>query len=213
MLRAYADLLEKKNSPGIAAESYAEAANLFIDSGKTLQAIVSKSLYWKISPPSGPEQIREFFTLANESGFHQSRVNVFLHTLSYFALMSILYPLEKIRLPAGGMVKKVGDAERYLYIVVSGALRSTTFEPVKSGKEIVYKKSIFHLSENDFFGDIHPFENRQQSKSYVEAITESELLKIPKSNLMKLCAKFPEVERALANLFACRSQKFNFRHL
>ena len=205
LLRAYADLLVMKNSPEIAAESYAQAANLFINSGKILQAIVSKSLHWKISPPSGPEQIREFFTLANESGIQQTRVNVFLHALSYFALVSILYPLEKIRLQPGEMVKKVGDAERYLYIVVSGALRSTTFEPVKSGKEIVYKKSIFHLSENDFFGDIYPFEDRQQSKSYVEAITNSELLKIPKINLMELCAKFPEVERALVNLFASQS--------
>ena len=205
LLRAYADLLVTKNSPEIAAESYAEAAKLFLDSGMILQAIVSKSLHWKIRPPSDAEQIREFFTLANKNRFHQTPVNVFIHTLSYSALVSILYPLEKIRLPAGGMVKKVGDEEKYLYIVVSGALRATKFEPANTGKEIVYKKSTLHLSENDYFGDIHPFEDRQQSKSYVEAITESELLKIPKINLMKECVKFPEVEGALANLFACRS--------
>jgi len=44
LLRIYADLLVTKKSPEIAAKSYGEAAHLFIDSGRTLQAIVSKSL-------------------------------------------------------------------------------------------------------------------------------------------------------------------------
>lgn len=205
LLRAYADLLLSKKSPEVAAKSYAEAAGLFIESGMTLQAIVAKSLEWKINPPSDPEQIREFLTLTKENEYHQAPVNDFFHSLSYSALVAVLYPLIKIRLPAGRMVKKVGDEEKYLFFVVSGALRATTFQPVSSGNDLVYKKSSFHLSENDFFGDIYPFENQQLSQSYVETIAESELIKIPKINLMKICVKYPEVEPSLGSLFTSQS--------
>jgi CRP-like cAMP-binding protein len=205
LMRAYADLLVTKNSFEVAATSYGEAASLFIDSGMTLQAIVSKSLEWKVNPPTDPEEIKEFFTLANENGYNQTPVNFFFHALSYSALVAILYPLIKVRLPAGKMVKKVGDEEKSLYLLVSGALRTTTFQPVKSDNEIVYKKSTFHLSENDFFGDVYPFENQELSRAYVETITESELIKIPKINLMKVCVKYPDVEEALANLFTAQS--------
>ena len=79
LLRAYADLLVAKESFGIASRSYGEAANLFIESGMTLQAIVSKSLEWKIDPPSDPDQIKTFFTLAGDSGYNQTAVNIFFH--------------------------------------------------------------------------------------------------------------------------------------
>ena len=69
--------------------------------------------------------------------------------------------------------------------IVSGALRATTYQPVEANGETVYKKIGLHLSENDFFGAVDPFEEKQLSKSYVETITQTELIKIPKINLMK----------------------------
>jgi hypothetical protein len=205
LLRSYADLLVTKNSLQHAAESYKEAADLFIESGMTLQAIVSKSLQWKLRRPSDTEEIRQFFTTAKESSHHSAPVNILFNNLSYSAIVSILYPLVKIRLAPGKMVKKVGDEERHLYLIVSGALRATTFQPVKTDNEIVYKKSTFHLAESDFFGDIYPFEEKRLSTSYLETICETELIKISKINLMKVCVQFPEVEKALADLFESQS--------
>jgi hypothetical protein len=52
------------------------------------------------------------------------------------------------------------------------------------------------------------------SKSYVETITQTELIKIPKINLMKVCVKYPEVEEALMDLFGSQSgieEKEDFR--
>ena len=86
----------------------------------------------------------------------------------------------KIRLPAGRIIKKAGDEEKHLYFVVSGALRATSYQPMETKGDTVYKKSAFHLSENDFFGAVYPFEDKQLSKSYVETITQTELIKIPK---------------------------------
>lgn len=201
LLRAYADLLAMKNLPQDAIKSYKDATNLFIDSGMTLQAIVAKSMQWKLRQPSNMEEIKQFFTTVRQNHHHSAPVNVFFSNLSYSAILSFLYPLVKVRLSAGSVVKKVGDEEKFLYLIVSGALRATTFQPVNTNNEIVYKKSIFHLSENDFFGDIYPFEEKRMSTSYVETVSETELIKISKINLMKVCVKYPEVEEGLADLF------------
>jgi len=61
LLRAYGDLLMEKKTPDVAAQSFGKAAKLFIDAGMMLQAIVSKSLQWKINPPSDSNEIRQFY--------------------------------------------------------------------------------------------------------------------------------------------------------
>jgi hypothetical protein len=205
LLRAYGDLQVTKNRPGVAAESFGIASRLFIDAGMVLQAIVSKSLEWKINPPSDSKFIRQFFGTIKKTGFQGTPVNNFFQKLDYQALVGILFPLVKMRLPAGRIVKKAGDEEKDLYLIVSGALRATSFHPVEADSETVYKKSAFHLSENDFFGAVFPFEEKQLSKSYVETITQTELIKIPKINLMKVCVKHPDVEEALIELFGSQS--------
>jgi len=205
LIRAYADLLVKKKLLDDAVKSYGKAAQLFIDSGMTLQAVVSKSLQWKISPPSNLPEIRSFFASVQKAGYHETPVNALFNKLSYPAMVAILYPLVKISLPAGTIVKKVGDEETDLYFIVSGALRATTYQPVKANGETVYKKLTVHLSENDFFGEIYPFEERQRSQSYYETLSRNEVIKIPKISLMKVCVKYPDVETALAALYKIQS--------
>ena len=205
LLRAYGNLQAAKNIPDVAAQSYGKAARLFIDSGMTLQAIVSKSLQWKIDPPTDPNEIRQFFSTIKKAGYHETPVNAFFHRLEYQAMMAILFPLVKVRLPAGRIVKKAGEEEKHLYFILSGALRATTYQPVEANSETVYKKSASRLSENDFFGAVYPFEEKQLSNSYVETIAQTELIKIPKINLMKVCVQHPEVEEALIDLFGSQS--------
>jgi hypothetical protein len=205
LLRAYGDLQVAKNRPEVAAHSFAKAARLFIDAGMVLQAIVSKSLQWKIYPPSDSTEIREFFGTLKKAGTQETPVNAFFNRLEYQALVGILFPLVKIRLPADRIVKKAGDEERHLYFIISGALRATSYQPAAANGETVYKKTTFHLADNDFFGAVYPFEEKQLSKSYVETITQTELIKIPKINLMKVCVKYPEVEEALVDLFGSQS--------
>ena len=194
-----------KNMPAVAAQWFGKAARLFIDAGMMLQAIVSKSLQWKINPPSDSNEIRQFFSEIKNAAYNQAPVNDFFHKLKYQALIAILFPLVKIRLPAGRIVKKAGDEENHLYFIVSGALRATSYQPVEANGDTVYKKSAIHLAENDFFGAVYPFEDKQLSKSYVESITQTELIKIPKINLMKVCVKHPQVEDLLIGLFGSQS--------
>jgi hypothetical protein len=203
--RVYSDLLIKKKMSVAAVRSYGKAAKRFIDSGMMLQAIVSKSLQWKIALPADLNEARYFFSELKKGSYHESPINRFFNELSYPAMLAILYSFVKVRLPAGKIVKKNGEGEKDLFLIVSGALRETTFQPVKADQETLYKKNTFNLSENDFFGNIYPFEEEKLSQSYIEAITEVELVKISKANLMKICRKYEDVEHGIINLYKARS--------
>ena len=203
--RVYSDLLVKKKMSEAAAQSYGKAAKRFIDSGMMLQAIVSKSLQWKITPPADLNEARYFFSELKKGSYYESSINTFFDELSYPAMLAIIYSFVKIRLPVGKIVKKNGEGEKDLFLIVSGALRETTFQPVKTDQETLYKKHTFNLSEDDFFGNIYPFEEEKLSQSYIEAITEVELVKISKANLKKICRKYEDVEHGIINLYKARS--------
>jgi CRP-like cAMP-binding protein len=205
LLRAYADLLLERRQPAQAAEYYEKAAALFVDSGFVLQAMVSKSLQWRMQPPSKPTETRQFFTRLKKGSPNETALNVFFYRLPYAAIISILNRLVKVRLPAGRMIKKVGDEENYLYFIISGTVRKTTFEPQKKENETIYKKSTVNLSESDFFGDIYPFEESKFSLSYIETITQVEFVKISKINLMKTCMQYPDVELGIKHLYGAKS--------
>ena len=74
--RVYSDLLLKRKMPEAASESYAKAAKLFIESGMMVQAIVAKSLQWKISPPSDLNEARYFFSVLKKGSYPQTPVNL-----------------------------------------------------------------------------------------------------------------------------------------
>jgi hypothetical protein len=190
--------------PKAAVQSYGKAAKLFIESGMMLQAIVSKSLQWKISQPSDLNEARYFFSVLKKGSYQQTPLNAFFSSLSYPAMLAILYRLVKVRLPAGTIVKKNGEGEKDLFFVVSGALRETIYQPIKSGEETLYKKVNLNLAENDFFGNVYPFDEEKRSQSYIEAITQLELVKVSKAGLIKICRKYADVEQGILDLIKNR---------
>lgn len=204
--RVYSDLLSKKGMSAAAAQSFGKAASLFIDSGMMLQAIVSKSMQWKISRPSDLNEARHFFAVLKKGNYPQTPLNSLFSMLSYPAMLAILYSLVKVRLPAGKIVKKNGDGEKDLFFIVSGALREISYQPIKADDETLYKKVTFNLSENDFFGNVYPFDEERLSQSYIEPITQVELVKISKTNLSNISRKYPDVEHGIAELFKDRMQ-------
>jgi hypothetical protein len=179
-------------------------SKLFIETGMMVQAIVAKSLQWKISQPSDLNEARYFFSVLKKGSYQQTPVNSFFNTISYPAMLAILYNLVKVRLPAGTIVKKNGEGEKDMFFVVSGALRETIFEPVKSGEDMLYKKVNLNLAESDFFGNVYPFDEEKLSQSYIEAITQVELVKISKAQLVKICRKYPDVEQSILDLIKSR---------
>ena len=202
--RVYADLLKRKKSFDAAADAYGTAAKLFIESGMMLQAIVSKILEWQIFKPS--QQEGQAFYSALRKGRHKDRaVQRFFTGMTYPEMIAFIIELMPRNFPAGSMVKKFGDEENTLYFVVSGALEETDYHRLETGARI-QKKSTKDLVENDFFGEIYPFEEENVSQSDIKTITRVELAKISKSSLMNVCRKNPNVKLLVGHLYKSRSE-------
>jgi len=201
--RVYADLLKKEKSLTAAAEAYGSAAKLFIASGMTLQAIVSKILEWQIFKPSQQEG-QAFYTALHEGRHKDRAVQRFFAGMTYPEMIAFINKLMPRNFPAGVMVKKFGDEENTLYFVVSGALEQTDYHRLETGGRI-QKKSTKDLVENDFLGEIYPFEEENVSQSDIKTITRVELAKISKSNLMNVCRKNPDLKLLVGNLYNRRS--------
>ncbi len=198
--RKYSDLLAQKNETDTAAESYGKAADLFIDSGRMLQAIAAKSLGWKIAPPSDLTETHQFFSMLHKDRFAKTPLTSFFSKLSFPELFAIISNLKTLELSPGSMFKKNADGENALFMVVSGNLAETMYLPVKIDKMTLYEKNLLNLRENDYFGDFYPFDEKNLSHSYIEAVSQVELVKISKSLLKEICKKYQDVELAVHDL-------------
>ncbi|MCK5203174.1 MAG: cyclic nucleotide-binding domain-containing protein [Desulfobacterales bacterium] len=203
--KAYSDLLVKKNRLNAAAKSYDRSAQLFIDSGKILQAIDSKLLQWKIKSPS-PKEAQLFYSTLHGGTYYETPLKTFFQRLSYREMIAIVSKLVRVKLPPGKMIRKSGDPGNDLFFIVSGNLKETVFVPLEKKDETLYRKRASYLLENEFFGDIYPFKEKSTSKSYIETTTRSELVRISKSNLIKICNKYPNIELGLIDLYKVRKE-------
>ena len=155
--RIYADLLARKKSTTAAMASYRKAATLFIESGMMMQAIVCKILEWRLESPTR-QKTRRFYQALISGQYHETPLNVFFHGLSFSEFAAIITRLKRVRLPAGKLIKKIGAQENFLYFIAAGNLQATTVHPLATGRKQP-EKSKSYLTENDFFGDIYPFDS------------------------------------------------------
>lgn len=203
LLKKYSDLLFRQGLLDLAAKSYGKAAQLFIDEGKLLQALVSKKLQWLIKPPPNKE-IHLFLSAVDQGNFDDSSLKLFFDKLSAKEKLAFMSGFVRTRIIAGKTVKKAGQRENDLYFVVSGTLKDSAFPSLET-KEKVYRKSNIYLSDDDFFGEVYPFKKDNVCTSDIETVTQVELVKISKQKLIKLCRYFPNIEVALIDLFKIRS--------
>ncbi len=202
LLKAYSDFLIKSNLFDLAAKSYAEASNLFIKEGKILQAIVSKKLEWRIKPAK--EKETQLFLEALKKGkFAKIPLRDFFKRLDHEEMLAVISNLVRARLPAGTIVKKKGDAEESLYFIVSGTLKDSLYPSIDEKVE-VHRPPNIYLNENEFFGDIYPFDEDRKCKSDIETVTQVELVKLSKPKLIQLCKQFSNLELGILDLCKIR---------
>ncbi len=206
--KAYSNLLNKERRAEEAAHSYDKTTRLYIDAGKMLQAIDSKILQWKIKPPT-PREAQVFYSTLQQGSYYETPLKAFFHRLSYQELVAFVSKMVRIELSSGKMIKKTGDPEDNLYFVVSGNLKETVFVPLRKGDDSLYRKRASFLAENQFFGEVYPLKEKNTSKSYIETATRAELVRITKSNLVKICEKYPNIEMALIDLYRVRKKGGN----
>ena len=204
LLKKYADMLFRQDLLDLAAKSYGEAAQLFIESGHLLQALVSKKLQWLIKPPPNKE-IYQFLSVLDQASFTETPLKLFFDQLSAREKLAIISCFVRVRLIAGKTLRKAGQRETDLYFVVSGTLKDSVFPSLET-KETVYRKANIYLAADNFFGHIYPFKKNHSCTSDIETVTQVELVKISKQKLVKLCRYYPNIEPALIQLFQIRSK-------
>lgn len=207
--RALADLLVKRKSFAAAAEYYDKTASSFIESQLVLQAVVAKMLQWQIIKPSFKD-IKQFYHRLIENNPRATPLNMFFAGLSFRELIALITRLERIVLPPGKMVKKFGDHENSLYMVVSGKLRRRTYPNVHQTKN---HNQLLESVEAEFFGEIFPLEKEQYSQSYTDTTTWVELVKITRENLIEIGKNFPSLVPAVSELFAIHRKLFPKPHV
>jgi hypothetical protein len=197
--RAYADFLAQQEEDKTAYDYYLSAGNLYIQDGKTFQAIVSKILAWRIVKPTHQEG-RSFHTALQASPFRESPLQLFFAELPYPEFIAIMLKLVRVRIPAGEIVLNAGDTCDNLYFIVSGILQETLLSDSEAPPSSSSKVSQ-GLSDNDIFGDVFPLSRINYSRSVVITRTSVELVKISKSALKDLCEQYPLIEELLAGLY------------
>ena len=203
LIRIYADLLLKNRRHDAAAKAYNRTAILFLDAGKMLPAIVAKISQWHIEMPSD-QNVKAFLDELDNGHHKKLPIGHFFSKLSIHELKALCSLFENLKLPANQVVKEIGDPEDHLFFIVSGRLKDSIYLTLQSERK-VYRKPTLVLAENDFFGDIYPFNKEQRSQSYIETLDPTELVKIPKEKLMRICRKYPNIELGIIDLLSIRS--------
>ena len=198
--RALADLLVKRKSSSAAAEYYEKAARLFVETGHVLQAVVAKMLQWQIVKPSF-KSIKTFYHSLIENNPRSTPLNMFFAGLSFREFIVLVTRLERIVLPAGKMVKKFGDPENTLFMLVSGRLHRRSYPSVKDDGD---QNPVIESIEEEIFGDLCPLDKEHYSQSYTETATRVELAKISRESLLEISKAFPSVGSAIWELFENR---------
>ncbi|MBW2027812.1 MAG: PilZ domain-containing protein [Deltaproteobacteria bacterium] len=202
LYRAFADLLVREKAFAAGAMAYKNAAGMYLDSGATLQAIVSQTLAWRLSNPSLGE-FQDFHSRIIECKAQDSPLNQFFQRMEWAEMYSFLRCVERSRLPSRKMIKRFGDRESHLFFVVSGILKESIYHQAKE-QEDTYRKRSFNLMKNDYFGKVYPFREVIISKSDVETVSRVEVLKIAGQKLMEVCVRHPRVELLVIDLYEKR---------
>ncbi len=202
--RALADLLVKNNSKEAADDAYEQSVELFIDTGRILPAVVSKILKWRIARPVDNEG-RDFYARVRDCKSLDKPLNRFFTGLSYQEFVSILLKMVPCRFPADTIIKRPGDIENYLYFVVSGAVSESSLPRANMSSESKGRHQV-DLTESEFFGNIYPFEQEKVSHTQVKTITNVEVVKISKPDLIKICRKYSELGFKIDNLYTWRNE-------
>lgn len=202
--KLHADLLLEKNLRYAAAKAYAQASDLFIAAGQILPAVSARISQWEIIP-SSDEENSHFLGQIKNGGFPKSPIKSFFSRLSDGELMAVFSSLERSHFAAGATVKAPNEEEKDLFMVVFGTLRERAGQPVDAVRK-EKKSTAVLLGGEDCFGDIYPFTETRTSRSYIEAMSRVELIKLPKDRLQSLCRHHRNIEVGLVELCRVRSE-------
>jgi CRP-like cAMP-binding protein len=205
LLKMHAERLAAGRSKGLAIKQYDKAVQLFLDSGRLLQAWVTQSLKWQLQRPSA-DQLLEFHRAIESIPHNGAPADDFIQNLDPRERMAVFGHFRRICMPAGKTLLNAGKHPADLYFVVSGVLKETRYELV-SQKPKFRREAGRDLWEADSFGEVYPFSEDIFDQPHVATSTRAELLVISRSCLIRACRRYPNVEKGLIRLCRIRSEK------
>ena len=195
LYRLLGDFHKSKKSFVDADKAYRKAYHLFMAQDKSFQGIATLLRAWAIIRPT-PHDFRHLHSQLRRKDSHASAIDECFAKMSYSELSAVLRKAVLVRYPSNSTVRKAGETEDALFAVVYGNLTSTP--PDDNGPQGVDTAAI--LSENDVFGDRHPCSAEKSIGNLIKTVTEVELLKISKPDLLTLCGEHPDLQIGLKSL-------------
>jgi CRP-like cAMP-binding protein len=205
LLRMHADLLAANDFPAAAAQQYHDAARLFLESGRLLQAWVAKILQWQLQRPPR-DLLVEFHRAVESTPQKGSPADEFIQNLDPLERMAVFSHSRRIGAPAGTNILIAEKRYADLYLVVSGRVRESCYEMI-SQKATFRRETCRVLGESDSFGEVYPFSEEIPTQPHIVTSTRAELLVISRRRLISACRKYPNVESGVIRLCRSRSKR------
>jgi hypothetical protein len=209
LFRAYGDVLVHNDMYDDAADAYKHSSSLFIESDNILQAIFSKILQWSVIK-ARERECRAIYATLREIRSEEVPSYHFFSRMNYSELMAVLGELACARVSAGEVIKGKGEPETDIYFIAEGVV-SETVEYYSQENES--KQFTVNLTENMFFGDIYPMENEKFSNSVIESLTNVDVLRISKDDIIDVCRRYPNIDFLTKGLCRTRNGSGNGRYL
>lgn len=205
LVRMHADRLASGHFQAAAVQQYEEAARLFLEAGRLLQAWVAKTLQWRLQRPPR-DQFVEFHRALESTPHNGAPVDGFLQNLKPVERMAVFARSRRICAPAGEDILNAGKHHADLYLVVSGIVKESCYEMI-SHKPRFRREAGRVLWEADSFGEVYPFSEEIPVQPHIVTNSRTELLVISRRRLMRACQRYPNVESGIIRLCRIRSRR------
>lgn len=116
-------------------------------------------------------------------------------------LLAVMRKMELVSFKPGEIVVTEGEVGRSLFVVTSGWLRAYVRDP-----ETGASKSVRHLAEGDFFGEISVLAGTRRTAT-VTAADNCELLEFQKDDLDEIARTHPDVRQVMIDFYEHRTGK------
>ena len=204
LIRYQANILKEYGDMNGAADLYCKAASLFLEDNRIVASITLKLLQWEIISPTKKE-FQDFILSLNQIEVENQTIREFLCRLTVEESAALFSSFNVICFVPDHKIIGLRDLETYFYIVVSGTLKYSNQDMLENRKQ-TYGESVGFLHQEDYFGDIYPFDLEKFCPNCIVSIDEVELLRISKKNLQKIFAKYPRIENCFKNLVKFKNE-------
>jgi hypothetical protein len=205
LLKIYANLLAVNSHLQAAANHYDRAAQIFFKEGQFLQGAAAKMAQWQAVRPR-KEEIEAVLSVFQHQAPDGKPAEAFWKCLTTDELLDLCQSVENVCHPPGLTVKQLGEVERALNFVVSGELKESNYRMIED-QQVKFKKPIQMLKANDVFGVIYPLSEDIRSQSHIVTLKRTELVRIKKEKIIRLCRMHPDLEAKIIDLLQIRDRK------